>query len=951
MDVSKINTFNVTRPGVTPFGENNFDANKKLLEERKRSEKQATEFLKGAAAVSAVILAAAYAAKHGVFRRKPKEQKTSVTKPVENEIKETFEELWAKRNPVKQIPAKFTKQEVPVEGERSERLKRNSIDHLIPAPLIDYSKYNKCKTPTEKESFWLSVKDRIGNMSYYRQYQALPEFLNFIKTLDPNEVKTTPISEKLKLDNLDRFMLRIIDFTEENPQFKPLFKEDKIKYADNYFNYIKGGQKLDAELRDIIFPLPDSDYALLNLKTNFFNNTENQLLFLPLEKQVESFKNYLDFIKSLGAERIQNSSIFSLNKFSREIVPQIKDLSFGIVKESPEFKPVIFNGIKDDYLDYTKDCGEYTKEIREAIFPLPAQRIDFNRNSGQEFCQNSLNKILETPYDKQLDEFKNYLGVLKEIGADRVNGVKIFELNKFSGENMIKIKDEAFKFLKENPEFRPSIIDSIKDDYLDYTKDCGAYTRELREAIFPLPDKDSASVSGYGSAFCRNSLNTILSMPVERQIEEFKNYLNVIKSVGADRVKDIKIVSVNGFKPEIAAGIKEETVRFGNENPEFKQILVRNLAEEYTDYTKDAGVWSKEIKEVVFPPADSAEAADTRLRNDFFKSSMRRIADQPDDKQVEAFKNYLGFVKELDADRVQGAKLFDLKYFSQNNLEKIRKEAADFANANPAFKPSVVDALSGEFIDYTRKCQEFPEEIKSYIFSPLKEGKSINSGQRAAFFTNSAAHIANLPAEKQLEAFREYLDFIKSIGAEQVKNSILFIPGKFAGENNLKIAEESINFAKNNPQFKDTILSNLVAYEPDREFGTRLAYSKFKLDQNDSEYNQHADNIINIRKMLTKSGLKCDEKTRVKNRQDWLDTGSPSPNRYILGFQYSPKITDIRYAAFEYDMAHGITREEADSMIKYLKAIDETGGDFSVVKLLGATLDELTAEINKAVIK
>ena len=55
MDVSKINTFNVTRPGVTPFGENNFDANKKLLEERKRSEKQATEFLKGAAAACSAI--------------------------------------------------------------------------------------------------------------------------------------------------------------------------------------------------------------------------------------------------------------------------------------------------------------------------------------------------------------------------------------------------------------------------------------------------------------------------------------------------------------------------------------------------------------------------------------------------------------------------------------------------------------------------------------------------------------------------------------------------------------------------------------------------------------------------------------------------------------------------------------------------------------------------------
>lgn len=573
MNVSKIYNFNVSKSGVAPFGEGISNEPRNYAEERRRSQKKASDFLKGAVTVSAVILAAAYAAKHGLFRRPPKVQPQINVKPPEPEITETIQEIFAKREPVPQIPTKYTQKEVPVEGSRADRLGRNYIEDLIPASLVDIPLYKKCKNSNEKSMFWRDFQNKVANMSYSRQYEALSCFLDFIKNIDPKEITTSPVSRSLKRDNYERFMAKIMDFTQENPQYNDVFLKDEVEFADNYVKYLNGGERLDSLLRDFIFP-----------------------------------------------------------------------------------------------------------------------------------------------------------------------------------------------------------------------------------------------------------------------------------------------------------------------------------------------------------PAGSKNFTDIRLRNNFCKNSLHYISTLPEDKQLQEFKNYLEFIKKVGAERLQGISIINMRYFSQNNLEDVRKEAAAFANANPEFKQSVVEALSAEFTDYSKKGTIFPEEINAFLFGPIKGGNYVNTGRRAAFFTNSENYIAKQSPENQLAEFKKYLEFIRTIDAEQVRDSILFIPGKYAGENNIKIAQEAIDFAKNNPQYKDTIMSNLVAYEPDAAFGLRLTGCQFKLDANDYEYNMHAENIINIRKMLMDSGLVCDEKTRMKNRKDWFDIGLPSPNQYMLGFQYSPKAADIRRVAFEYDIKQGLTRAEADELIEVLSA-------------------------------
>ena len=124
-----------------------------------------------------------------------------------------------------------------------------------------------------------------------------------------------------------------------------------------------------------------------------------------------------------------------------------------------------------------------------------------------------------------------------------------------------------------------------------------------------------------------------------------------------------------------------------------------------------------------------------------------------------------------------------------------------------------------------------------------------------------------------------------------------------------------------NPQFKDVILNNLVAYEPASDFAQNLANAGFrKTDAFDTIYDTHVQSIIEIRKLLAQSELKPMRNTILKNRQDWIDIGLPTPNRYMMGFQFSEQIADIRKAAFEYDMKNGITQKEADFMIKELSA-------------------------------
>ena len=335
------------------------------------------------------------------------------------------------------------------------------------------------------------------------------------------------------------------------------------------------------------------------------------------------------------------------------------------------------------------------------------------------------------------------------------------------------------------------------------------------------------------------------------------------------------------------------------------------------------------------------------------------------DKVAFLIPQYIKFISGLAPEEL------DVSFLSHNlkrdNFERYIISISEFAGQHPEYTEVFKDAkvrFANNYVNYTRQTDNLDKEVRNIIFPPVTNSEYQCAPYRAAFFTNSDNLIARKPKDKQVEEFKKYLDFLKFIGVDRVKNSILFTLGKFAKDdkidNNIKMAGEAIEFVKKNPEFNDVIVDNLVAYELDDDFAKQLVYNNFgakkmnhenkEIEEYTNRYNNHIDTIIQLRKMLTAAGLKCDEKTRMKNRQDWFNVKEPSINKYTLGFQFSPKIADIRYAAFEYDMKQGITREEADMMIKHLTELNETSDDFLTEKILGINLNDAVRIINESVI-
>ena len=359
MNVSKINIFNVKRQGVSPFGGDTpaVVSNRELWEQQEERSKKATKFLKSAGVVSAAILAVAYAGRAGVFRNLgQKKVKEEVVKPVVEEVTETIEEIFAKKEPVKQIPAKFSVQEVPVEGERSERLKRTSVDMKKVAEIFDFSVYKKCKNDADKVVFWQNFRSAVEDLSYEYQYDLIPQYLKFISELAPEELDVSFLSHNLKRDNFERYIIGISEFTKQHPEYTEVFKDSKARFANNYVNYTRQTDNLDKEVRDIIFPpVTNSEYQCAPYRAAFFTNSDNLIARKPKDKQVEEFKKYLDFLKFIGVDRVKNSILFTLGKFAKDdkIDNNIKMAGEAIefVKKNPEFNDVIVDNLVAYELD------------------------------------------------------------------------------------------------------------------------------------------------------------------------------------------------------------------------------------------------------------------------------------------------------------------------------------------------------------------------------------------------------------------------------------------------------------------------------------------------------------------------------------------------------------------------------------------------------------------------
>lgn len=226
----------------------------------------------------------------------------------------------------------------------------------------------------------------------------------------------------------------------------------------------------------------------------------------------------------------------------------------------------------------------------------------------------------------------------------------------------------------------------------------------------------------------------------------------------------------------------------------------------------------------------------------------------------------------------------------------------------------------------------------------------ITDGEKAANFTNIFNNICKSNGNTLDDAFGDYLSFLKMFSPEELTNKVLFTPGRFPLEENVKMVKKAIQFAIDNPDYNDVIVRNLIRYETPNDFASSLANKNFHPGDDHKRYDKHVENIIEIRNLLTSAGLKCDEKGRIINRKDWLNNGVDLVNQFTLGFQHSHNIANIKKSAFEYDMMNGLTREEADEMIEILTSRNDISPEFDAKIVYGMPLEEMTAKINAAVV-
>lgn len=239
-----------------------------------------------------------------------------------------------------------------------------------------------------------------------------------------------------------------------------------------------------------------------------------------------------------------------------------------------------------------------------------------------------------------------------------------------------------------------------------------------------------------------------------------------------------------------------------------------------------------------------------------------------------------------------------------------------------------------------------PPLPKKTLEEEFKDFKT--DGQIAAFFTDYHRLFEGVNVDKQVQRYDDYLKFIKeNVSPEVARKHIIFSIGRFAGDNNVKIAEKTIEFAKQNPQFEKSVLDNLLSYECHPNFNSELAKHWFgRPDHLASQIDTHMDNLIKIRTMLLNSGLKCDDFSRLKARKDWLNIDYHTPNTFLIGFQYNTRMPEFKQAAFKYDMMNGIDKETADKMIKMVSAEPK-----ATEKTLDMKIAEVIETIKQSIVK
>lgn len=258
---------------------------------------------------------------------------------------------------------------------------------------------------------------------------------------------------------------------------------------------------------------------------------------------------------------------------------------------------------------------------------------------------------------------------------------------------------------------------------------------------------------------------------------------------------------------------------------------------------------------------------------------------------------------------------------SIKNLFKAGENAAQKLSTEAPNSSSVVNDVVGEVKSLTAKVvntEKLPlvkpdsvskNPFEKTVVSHEPIDKTKGNGYIAAMLTNKENAIIKLPAFEQADEFSNYLhSAISSLSPQEARGHILFRPGKYAMTKNEVIAKRAIEIAKENPDYAPAIVNNLLSYELPASHA----------NSNGGEFELYVQNLLNIRKLLRKSGLPCDDSSRLKARRDWLDTGYHTPNSYVSLYKKVSNMPEFRRQAFWYDMSLGIDRKTADEIIEHI---------------------------------
>lgn len=352
--------------------------------------------------------------------------------------------------------------------------------------------------------------------------------------------------------------------------------------------------------------------------------------------------------------------------------------------------------------------------------------------------------------------------------------------------------------------------------------------------------------------------------------------------------------------------VKDDLLRFDSK-PVEKRVIP--MFGEQQDRIKTGAVNLDKIKSVI----DYSKFAKYKTQSEqtqFFENIYNSLENLSYENQYEEFGYFLDFLKRQKPSDIKVKINFNIDNYKRDNKFRISRKLMEFSNQKP---------------EYNTHLKDFIAKANNYFVDYSKYSSCITDGQKAGFFTNTENKIRKMPRDIQIEEFSNYLNFLKTLDPKDTEGQVLFRIGRYS--DNYEIAKRSVQFAKDNPDMQDKILSNLISYEPDEDFARDLAYANFyRADHLAQRYDMNIDNIIKIRNLLIDSGLKCNKNTQMKNRHDWIEMGMPTSNNYMLGFQYSSRLPELRKAAFEYDLMNGITEKDADILIKKLSA------DISVAK-------------------